>query len=56
MKRNLAILFSVAFLDLLSFSLILPLLPYHAEHFGASPFILRRFPIAPQLAPAEAWP
>jgi MFS transporter, DHA1 family, tetracycline resistance protein len=40
MKKSLAILFSVAFLDLLSFSLILPLLPYYAEHFGASPFIV----------------
>jgi MFS transporter, DHA1 family, tetracycline resistance protein len=40
MKRSLAILFSVAFLDLLSFSLILPLLPYFAENFGATPFIV----------------
>jgi MFS transporter, DHA1 family, tetracycline resistance protein len=40
MKRSLAILFSVAFLDLLSFSLILPLLPYYAENFGATPFIV----------------
>lgn len=40
MKKSLALLFSVAFLDLLSFSLILPLLPYYAEHFGASPFLV----------------
>jgi MFS transporter, DHA1 family, tetracycline resistance protein len=40
MKKSLALLFSVAFLDLLSFSLILPLLPYFAEHFGATPFIV----------------
>lgn len=40
MKKSLAILFSVAFLDLLSFSLILPLLPYFAERFGASPFLV----------------
>jgi Arabinose efflux permease len=40
MKRNLAILFLVAFLDLLSFSLILPLLPYFAERFGATPFLV----------------
>jgi MFS transporter, DHA1 family, tetracycline resistance protein len=40
MKRSLAILFLVAFLDLLSFSLILPLLPYFAERFGATPFMV----------------
>jgi DHA1 family tetracycline resistance protein-like MFS transporter len=40
MKKSLALLFTVAFLDLLSFSLILPLLPYYAEHFGATPFIV----------------
>jgi MFS transporter, DHA1 family, tetracycline resistance protein len=40
MKRSLAILFLVAFLDLLSFSLILPLLPYFAENFGATPFLV----------------
>jgi DHA1 family tetracycline resistance protein-like MFS transporter len=40
MKKGLALLFAVSFLDLLSFSLILPLLPYYAEHFGASPFII----------------
>jgi DHA1 family tetracycline resistance protein-like MFS transporter len=38
MKKSLALLFSIAFLDLLSFSLILPLLPYYAELFGASAF------------------
>lgn len=40
MKRSLALLFVVAFLDLLAFSLILPLLPYFAETFGASPFMV----------------
>jgi MFS transporter, DHA1 family, tetracycline resistance protein len=40
MKRNLAILFLIAFLDLLAFSLILPLLPYFAQHFGATPFVV----------------
>jgi DHA1 family tetracycline resistance protein-like MFS transporter len=40
MKKSLALLFSVAFLDLLSFSLILPLLPYFAETFGATPFMV----------------
>lgn len=40
MRKNLALLFTVAFLDLLSFSLILPLLPYYAQRFGASPFLI----------------
>jgi DHA1 family tetracycline resistance protein-like MFS transporter len=40
MKKPLGILFAVAFLDLLSFSLILPLLPYYAEHFGATPLVI----------------
>ena len=40
MKRSLSLLFATAFLDLLSFSIILPLLPYYAEHFGATPFLI----------------
>jgi len=38
-SRLLAI-FIVVFVDLLGFSLILPLLPYYAEAYGASPFIV----------------
>jgi DHA1 family tetracycline resistance protein-like MFS transporter len=33
-------IFVVVFVDLLGFSLILPLLPYYAENFGASPTIV----------------
>jgi DHA1 family tetracycline resistance protein-like MFS transporter len=33
-------IFLVVFVDLLGFSLILPLLPYYAEKFGASPFVV----------------
>ena len=33
-------IFIVVFVDLLGFSLILPLLPYYAEHYGASPAIV----------------
>ncbi len=36
-KNRLAIIFVIVFIDLLGFSLILPLLPYYAEQFGASP-------------------
>ncbi|MCS7010678.1 MAG: MFS transporter [Anaerolineales bacterium] len=32
-------LFIVVFVDLLGFSLILPLLPYYAEEYGATPFV-----------------
>lgn len=36
MKRTLGLIFAFVFLDLLGYSLILPLLPYYAETFGAS--------------------
>lgn len=36
MKRSLALLFAFVFVDVLGFSLILPLLPYYASSFGAS--------------------
>ena len=39
-NRPLASIFLVVFIDLLGFSFILPLLPYYAETFGASPFIV----------------
>jgi len=37
MKRKLAIIFGFTFIDLLGYSLILPLLPYIAERFSATP-------------------
>jgi DHA1 family tetracycline resistance protein-like MFS transporter len=36
-KSNLGILFAIVFIDLLGFSLILPLLPFYAGTFGATP-------------------
>ena len=36
-KRRLAIIFGFVFIDLLGYSLILPLLPYIAERFSATP-------------------
>ncbi len=36
MKRTLGLIFAFVFLDLLGYSLILPLLPYYAETFGAT--------------------
>ncbi len=36
LKRQLALVFGFVFIDLLGYSLILPLLPYYAEAFGAS--------------------
>jgi len=37
-NSRLLTIFIIVFVDLLGFSLILPLLPYYAEKFGASPF------------------
>ncbi len=39
-KNRLAIIFAIVFVDLLGFSLILPLLPYYAEKYGATPTIV----------------
>ncbi|MBP2681136.1 MAG: major facilitator superfamily transporter, partial [Candidatus Krumholzibacteriota bacterium] len=36
-RKRLASIFLVVFIDLFGFSLILPLLPFYAESFGASP-------------------
>ncbi len=33
-------IFIVVFVDLLGFGLILPLLPYYAETFGATPLVI----------------
>ncbi len=38
-NKQLSSIFLIVFIDLLGFSLILPLLPYYAETFGATPFI-----------------
>jgi DHA1 family tetracycline resistance protein-like MFS transporter len=38
--RQLWTVLVVAFIDLLGFSLIVPLIPFYAEQFGASPFIV----------------
>ncbi len=37
--RRLLIVFGIVLVDMLSFSLVLPLLPYYAEQFGATPII-----------------
>ncbi len=39
-RRRLALLFAFVFVDVLGFSLILPLLPYYAETFGATPTLV----------------
>ena len=40
LTRRLALIFGFAFIDVLGYSLILPLLPYYAETFGASPTLI----------------
>jgi DHA1 family tetracycline resistance protein-like MFS transporter len=39
-KRRLATVFVIVFVDLLGFGLILPLLPFYADTYGASPFVV----------------
>jgi DHA1 family tetracycline resistance protein-like MFS transporter len=39
-KRRLLTVFIIVFIDLLGFGLILPLLPYYADRFGATPFVV----------------
>ena len=39
-NSRLLTIFLIVFIDLLGFSLILPLLPYYAESFGATPLIV----------------
>jgi DHA1 family tetracycline resistance protein-like MFS transporter len=39
-KRNLGLIFFFVFIDLLGYSLILPLLPYYADEYQATPFII----------------
>lgn len=38
-KKPLFTIFIIVFVDLLGFGLILPLLPYYAEEYGATPFV-----------------
>jgi DHA1 family tetracycline resistance protein-like MFS transporter len=38
-NRQLATIFFIVFIDILGFGLILPLLPYFAEQFGATPWV-----------------
>jgi DHA1 family tetracycline resistance protein-like MFS transporter len=39
-RRRLITIFTVVFVDLLGFGLILPLLPYYADAYGATPFVV----------------
>lgn len=39
-KQNLGLVFFFVFIDLLGYSLILPLLPYYADEYQATPFIV----------------
>ena len=39
-NSRLLIIFIIVFVDLLGFSLILPLLPYYAETYGATPIVV----------------
>ncbi|MFM8368651.1 MAG: MFS transporter, partial [Chloroflexota bacterium] len=39
MNKRLLSIILVVFIDLLGFSLILPLLPYYAEKYGATQFV-----------------
>ena len=39
-KRSLLTIFIIVFVDLLGFGLILPLLPFYAEQFDASPAVI----------------
>ncbi len=39
-RRRLTTVFVIVFVDLLGFGLILPLLPYYADRYGATPFVV----------------
>ena len=39
-KKRLLTVFIIVFVDLLGFGLILPLLPFYADNYGASPFVV----------------
>ena len=40
MTRPLLIIFLTIFVNLVGFGIIIPLLPFYAETFGASPFVI----------------
>ncbi|HEX6990295.1 MAG TPA: MFS transporter, partial [Gemmatimonadales bacterium] len=56
--RQLTVLIAVAFVDMIGFMLVLPVLPFYALNFGATPtqvgWILAAFSIA-QLVSAPLW-
>lgn len=57
-NKQLASIFLIVFIDLLGFSLILPLLPYYAQTFGANPFmtgLLVAIYAAAQMISAPLW-
>lgn len=39
-KSSLAIIFTIVFIDLVGFGIVIPVLPLYAERFGASPFVI----------------
>ena len=39
-KKRLFSIFLIVFIDLLGFGLILPLLPFYADEYGATPFVV----------------
>jgi len=40
MRAPIVVVFITVFIDLLGFGIVLPVLPYYAEHHGASPFLI----------------
>ena len=52
-NSRLLTIFIIVFVDLLGFSLILPLLPYYAVKYGASPFVVGLL-VASFLAPSPS--
>ncbi len=56
LKRRLALVFGFVFVDLLGYSLILPLLPYYAETFGATLTVVGLLGTANALAQLVAAP
>lgn len=39
-KASLAVIFTIVFIDLIGFGIVIPILPLYAERFGASPLII----------------
>ena len=40
MIRKLLPILGVTFIDIIGFSMLIPMLPYFVTHFGASPFVV----------------